>query len=427
MGTENGEYNCLAWLKAVSRDDLTKEKLSNVFVCERHFVSGEPAYEMYQLDIDWSPSQHLGHDKLAVDSVKLAEAQQRASRAAVRAERREEILVSTSANETHVVQSEDVNCKTCDQQTETEHTGDIPVDIFEEEYFLKNDDQVLYYTGLSNGELLSSVFQLVISYPGTSRKYYWSSFVMTLMKLRLNLGHQDLAYRFNINKSTVSRRFDDMLNIMYTRLKFLVFWPDREELWKTMPLCFRPHYGLKVAAIIDCYEIKIEKPSNLLARAATWSQYKHSNTVKILIAIAPQGMTTFVSNSWGGRVSDKHLTMNSGLLQKLLPGDVVLADHGFDVGEVVAMAQASLHMPAFTKGLDQLPPVEVEKTRKLANVRIHVERVIGATRQRFSILMSTLPIQYVIKKSPQDIPNVDKTVYICSALNNLCVSVVPFE
>ena len=417
----------LAWLKAISRDDLTKEKLSNVFVCERNFVSGKPAYEMYNLDIDWSPSQHLGHDKLAVDSVKLAEAQQRASRAAVRAERREEILASTSANETHVVQSEDVNCKTCDQQTETEHTGDILVDIFEEEHFLKNDDQVLYYTGLSNGELLSSVFQLVIPYPGTSRKYYWSSFVMTLMKLRLNLGHQDLAYRFNINKSTVSRRFDDMLNIMYTRLKFLVFWPDREELWKTMPLCFRPHYGLKVAAIIDCYEIKIEKPSNLLARAATWSQYKHSNTVKILIAIAPQGMTTFVSNSWGGRVSDKHLTMNSGLLQKLLPGDVVLADRGFDVGEVVAMAQASLHMPAFTKGLDQLPPVEVEKTRKLTNVRIHVERVIGATRQRFSILMSTLPIQYVIKKSPQDIPNVDKIVYICSALNNLCVSVVPFE
>ena len=58
-----------------------------------------------------------------------------------------------------------------------------------------------------------------------------------------------------------------------------------------------------------------------------------------------------MSSSWGGRVSDKHLTMNSGLLQKLLPGDVVLSDCGYDVGEVVAMAQVSLHMPAFTKGL----------------------------------------------------------------------------
>ena len=146
---------------------------------------------------------------------------------------------------------------------------------------------MLYYTGQSNGEISSSVFQLVTPYPGNSRQNYWSSFIMTLMKLCLNLDHRDLAYRFNINKSTVSRRFDDMLYKMYTRLKVLIFWPDQEELWKTMPLCHRPHYGLKVAAIIDCYKIKIVKPSNLLARAAPWSQYKYSNTMKILMAIAP--------------------------------------------------------------------------------------------------------------------------------------------
>ena len=29
----------LAWLKAILRDDITKERLSNVFVYERHFVS----------------------------------------------------------------------------------------------------------------------------------------------------------------------------------------------------------------------------------------------------------------------------------------------------------------------------------------------------------------------------------------------------
>ena len=34
----------LAWLKAISRDDITKEKLSNVFVCERYFFSGIHLY-----------------------------------------------------------------------------------------------------------------------------------------------------------------------------------------------------------------------------------------------------------------------------------------------------------------------------------------------------------------------------------------------
>jgi len=132
---------------------------------------------------------------------------------------------------------------------------------------------------------------------------------------------------------------------MYVRMNFLISWFDFEQLRKTMPLCFCPTYGLKVAANIDCYESKIEKPSNLLAKAATWSQYKQSNTVKVLIAIAPQGVTTFVSDSWGGRVSDKHLTQESGFLQNLLPEDipVVLADHGFDVAEEVDLAQASLH------------------------------------------------------------------------------------
>ena len=56
----------------------------------------------------------------------------------------------------------------------------------------------------------------------------------------------------------------------------------------------------------DCYEIKKEKPSNLLAKGSTWSRYKQSNTVKILIA-PPQDVTAFLSDSWGGWVSDKHI------------------------------------------------------------------------------------------------------------------------
>ena len=51
--------------------------------------------------------------------------------------------------------------------------------------------------------------------------------------------------------------------------------------------------------------------------------------------MCPQGVTTFISSTWGGRVSDKFLTVNSGFLNKLLPGDVVLADRGFDIGEDV--------------------------------------------------------------------------------------------
>ena len=138
-----------------------------------------------------------------------------------------------------------------------------------------------------------------------------------------------------------------------------------------MPLCFRPVYGVKVVAIIDCYEVRIEKPSNLMAKGTTWSQYKQANTVKILNCILPQGVTTFFSDSWGGRVSDNR---ESGLLKKLLSGNILLADRGFDIAEEVGLMQASLEIPAFTKGLPQLSLVDIEKTRKLANLRIHIER-----------------------------------------------------
>ena len=73
----------------------------------------------------------------------------------------------------------------------------------------------------------------------------------------------------------------------------------------------------------DCFEIFIERPSGLEARAKTWSSYKHHNTVTFLIGITPQGAISFLSNGWG--VSDKYLTENSGFLNNLIPGDVVLA------------------------------------------------------------------------------------------------------
>ena len=179
--------------------------------------------------------------------------------------------------------------------------------------------------------------------------------------------------------------------------------------------------------IIDCFELFIERPSNLKARCCTWSSYKHHNTAKVLLGITPQGVISFVSECWGGRVSDVHLTEHCGILKNLLPGDVVLADRGFTIAESVAAMHAKLHIPAFTKGKSQLSAFEVEDTRKIANVRIHVERVIGCVRQRFSILHCTLPIHFVIKQKDEEIPLIDRIVRVCCALNNVCDSVVPFD
>ena len=246
------------------------------------------------------------------------------------------------------------------------------------------------------------------------------------MKLRLNLGIQDLGYRFKVSPSCVSKIFLDMIHIMYVRMKCLILWPDREELQMSMPMEFRKYFGVKVSIIIDCFEIFIDRPSNLLARAETWSNYKHHNIVKYLIGITPQGAISFLSCGYGGRVSDKHLTENCGLLNKLLPGDIVLADRGFDITESVGLCCAEVKIPAFTKGKKQLSPLELESTRKIAHSRIHVERVIGLVRNKYTILQSAIPIDYLHCQS-ENVPTIDKITSVCCALTNLCDSVVPFD
>ena len=295
---------------------------------------------------------------------------------------------------------------------------------------LRDNTSVLFHTGLPNLKILKAIFDHVLQTlpnEGISKLTPFQEFMCTMLKFRLNTPLQGLAYQFGVSKATVSRIILKWFTQMDTRLQDLIIWPDRESLRKTMPMCFQESFGKNVAIIIDCFEIFLDRPSNLQARAYTWSNYKHKNTCKVLIGIVPQGTVAFVSEAWGGRASDKHITENCGILKKLLPGDIILADRGFNIAESVGTMQAKLHIPAFTKGKSQLSALEVEQTRSIANVRIHVERVIGLVRQKYTILQSTLPIHFMIKRAGEDIPVVDRIIRVCCALTNVCDSVVSFD
>ena len=201
--------------------------------------------------------------------------------------------------------------------------------------FVQNEEKVKFYTGLPSFDILQNVFEHVspfVAYKSQNLTTF-QEFVMTLIKLKLDARHQDLSYRFNVSLSTVSRIFSSWMVALDVRLAPLINWPELEDLWRTMPQCFKYSFGTKTTVIIDCFEVFINRPSNLLARAQTWSSYKHHNTVKVLIGITPQGTISYVSQAWGGRTSDKYLTENCGILNKLLPGDLVLADRGFTIAE----------------------------------------------------------------------------------------------
>jgi len=106
---------------------------------------------------------------------------------------------------------------------------------------------------------------------------------------------------------------------------------------------------------------------------------------------------------------------------------VLLADRGFDIADTVGTVQARLHIPAFTKWKSQLTATEVKETHSIVNVQIHIERVIGCVRQKFTILQSTILITFFYYKERRRHPFIDRIVRVCCALTNVCDSVLHFE
>ena len=178
------------------------------------------------------------------------------------------------------------------------------------------------------------------------------------------------------------------INLLYLELPLLFPFPSQSLIRKQMPKEFKNYPTTRI--IIDCTELFIEKPSSLKTQSQTWSQYKHHNTWKVLVGISPNGVITFVSKLWAGRVTDKAITKDCGVLEKLDSGDNVMADRGFDIQNILPDG-ITLNFPPFKGSRSQLTGAEKEETERIASVRIHVERAIGRVKN-YHILEGVMPL-----------------------------------
>ena len=135
--------------------------------------------------------------------------------------------------------------------------------------------------------------------------------LLTLIKLRLALLTEDLAFRFQVSSTTASSIFTTWIKLMSKELSVLIIWPSRSQVNKTLPSCFRKLYP-KVCCIIDCFECFTETPSGLDLAATMWSEYKYHYTLKALVAITPNGAISYVSPTYRGRATDIFIVKNSG-------------------------------------------------------------------------------------------------------------------
>ena len=97
-------------------------------------------------------------------------------------------------------------------------------------------------------------------------------------------------------------------------------------------------------------------------------------------------------------------------MDHLIPGDIVLPDRGFDISDSVGIMQAKILENALNF-----------ESIIIANVRIHVDRVIGNARP-----VNYTCIQYVISIENNG-PIIDNIICVCCALCNVCDAVVPLS
>jgi len=312
--------------------------------------------------------------------------------------------------------------------------------LAERKYFRIEDIQhsnklVSFYTGFTSFAILKSFFNFLG--PVVDCLHYWgdkkserqrkrprkidplNQLFLTLIKLKLNLKVKDLAFRFGISEGLTSRYITTWICFLYHHLKELEWMPSVDQVWGTLPPAFKEKFPTTFA-IIDASEVFIETPSDLFLQSSTWSQYKHHNTFKFLVACTPNGAICFISPVFVGSISDVELTKQSGLLEALTdkPGIAIMADRGFTIKDMLEQLNIELNIPPFLNDRQQLPAKEVDSGRKIAALRIHVERAIGRIKT-FNILKETIPIT-LARLSNQ-------IVYVCAFLSNFQPALVPSD
>lgn len=205
--------------------------------------------------------------------------------------------------------------------------------------------------------------------------------LLSLKKIRLNDPFLRLSIDFGVSPAYIQAAFRKAVPVMAAVMKQLIIWPSKETIIKLLPIAFRKRFS-NVQSIIDCFEIEIEKPSNPQHQALTWSAYKSCNTIKYLISCTPHGCVNFISHGYGGRATDAAIVSDCGYLDVLPTECAVLADRGFkNVAADLSKKKCYLVRPPSVIQGTGLTKEEVRMSKRVAAVRIHIERVISRIRE----------------------------------------------
>ena len=222
-----------------------------------------------------------------------------------------------------------------------------------------------------------------------------------------------LGYLFGINEKMASKYCKQMISefdvlLSSPQLCNPMQFCSKECTDKNMLECFKQHHPT-CGLIIDCTELFIETSKDELLQKATWSSYKHHNTLKVLVNISSTGHVCHVSPCYPGKISDGAITAKEKhSFSGLWDGAMIMADKGFVVNESIPEG-VELNMPAKANAQAQFTDAQKAINASVASTRIHVERAI-ARAKKFKIIGDEISMDML--------PYASKITRVCFYLTN---------
>ncbi|XP_053402411.1 uncharacterized protein LOC123548416 isoform X2 [Mercenaria mercenaria] len=302
-------------------------------------------------------------------------------------------------------------CHRCTQTSETSSTqtdkivSNSPKTIIPElriEDIAQDSSSVMFYTGLSNIETFYALFDelkdIDRNNAGNESKRYdlgmlrkVDELLLVLMRLRLGLLIEDLAYRFHITKTSCAHIFAKWISHLSLKLDILMAWPESRFKSTRKPL-FRSNRNNTLSIQL------IEFP-------------RSPSFCKALIGITPDSKIKFVSDFYRQTVDERNLTEACGLLDLLHPGDTLVAERWFhSLSDLTAKRGIRLLLPSDKNDTKiQISGGNSLKESKHVKGLQMVTKLIGQRIRHFRILgemFVSLPMEREIWK-------------ICAGLTNL--------
>ncbi|KAE8737860.1 hypothetical protein FOCC_FOCC016672 [Frankliniella occidentalis] len=241
---------------------------------------------------------------------------------------------------------------------------------------------------------------------------------MTLLRLRRGIPLKDLGQLFSVHHTWAGRIVFTWVRFMSLQFQLMEssMFPTGEDQNLLKPKCFEQFPNLR--AIIDSSEFRIQKPKNFQHQSNTFSKYKKGNTIKFLITISCHGGLSHISEGYEGSISDRQLLVESGLLDRMLPGEAIMADRGFDAEDLFDERDLKLIMPAFLGDRQSFTARELIRNRAIAVSRVHVETFIGRIKQ-FRL------VRYIIPNKM--LPIASDLVKVCAFLANFQLPFIVYD